>query len=426
MPVAVIIVAVFGILGFLFVARSATGAPHISDHWHASYTWYVCGDKQPNAPTFENNIGVHTHGDGIFHIHPFIRDGEGSGARMVKWFDYGGGKLTQDSIQMPGFSKEWKNGDICPDTSKEHGDPGVLQVFVNGAKMTDWTRYIPHDGDQVKLIFGKADSVVQLDDRQVIGDEPTRTIDIEITGSVSASAFSPSAPTIEAGEVVRFNVHNKSTGSAEFSVAGPIAGPSDDFVAVPVGSDPKDALAKTILEPATDGFVVIKFDEPGNYAIANKLSESPGAGTLIVEGTASATPTPAAGAAEVTGSMTLADAGYDPPSLTLAGAADKTFGITLTNTGKFVHNLQIAGPDGEFDSDDDVTSPDVPPLGPTPTASPSPTPAAADTGSPAAVPAPTATPAGVNTAVFTGKLPAGTYKYRDRFHPEITGTIVIN
>jgi len=420
-PVAVIIVAVFGILGLLFVTRSATGAPHISDHWHASYTYYKCGNKMPNAPTWEG-VGVHTHGDGIFHIHPFGPGEEGSGARMVKWFEYGGGELSQDTIRLPGESDEntVSNGDVCPEGTPEAGETGVLQVFVNGAKMENWTRYIPHDGDQVKLIFGKADSIVQLDDRQVIGDTPARTIDIDITGDAAATTFSPSAPTVKAGEVVQINVHNRSTGSQEFRVPGSETVANDDFVAVPVGSDPKDPLAKTILEPGADGFVVVRFDEAGQFPFENKLSERPATGTIIVESVAaSGTPTPGPGTADVSGSMTLADAGYNPASLTLAGAAGKTFGITLTNSGKFVHNLQIAGPDGVFDTDDDITSPDVPPLAATPTASPSPAPA--DTGSPAAAP----TPVAVNTAVVTGELPAGTYKYRDRFHPDITGTIII-
>jgi plastocyanin len=433
-PVAVIIVAVFGILGLLFATRSATGSPRISDHWHASYTYYKCGNKMPNAPTWEG-VGVHTHGDGIFHIHPFQPGEEGAGARMVKWFEYGGGELSQDTIRLPGESPEntVSNGDICPEGTPEEGVEGVLQVFVNGAKLDSWSRYIPHDGDQVKLIFGEADSLVQLDDRQVIDVAPTRTIDIDITGDSSTSTFSPSAPEIDVGEVVQFNVHNKSTGSQEFRVPNGVD-PGDDFVAVPDGSLADDPLAKTILEPGANGFVVVRFDEPGQYAFENKLSERPAAGTLIVVGAGeTSSPTPGPGAeAEVSGAMTLADDGYEPASLTLAGAAGKTFGITLTNTGKFVHNLQIAGPDGDFGTEDDITSLDVPPLGPTPPASPTPTPAPttaapsdAGSGSPTAVPTPVPTAVPVNTTVITGELPAGTYKYRDEFHPEITGTIVI-
>jgi hypothetical protein len=110
-PVVGIIVIVFGILGALFWTRSATGAPRIgSDHWHATYTFTACGQKQPNAPFWE--AGVHTHGDGIIHMHPFRTSEEGAGARLVKWFEYGGGKLTNDSIRMPGSNEEWNNGEL--------------------------------------------------------------------------------------------------------------------------------------------------------------------------------------------------------------------------------------------------------------------------------------------------------------------------
>jgi uncharacterized cupredoxin-like copper-binding protein len=437
-PVAVIIVAVFGILGLLFVTRSATGAPHIGqDHWHASYTYYKCGTKMPNAPTWES--GVHTHGDGIMHIHPFQSFEEGSGARMVKWFEYGGGELSQDTIRLPGESPEntAHNGDVCKEGTPEAGETAVLQVFVNGAKLDNWTRYIPHDGDQIKIIFGKADAIVQLDDRQVIDEPPTRHIPIDITGDANTTTFTPSAPTVKAAEVVQIDVHNKATISHQFRILGVDGKPNtaDDFVAIPVGADPKTPGQAVILQPNTDGFVVVRFDAAAQITFEDPISDTGAVttGTLIVEGAAaSGTPTPGPGsAAEVTGSMTLSDTGYDPPSLTLAGAAGKPFGITLTNTGQFVHNLQIAGKDGTFDTEDDIFSPDVPPLGATPTASPTPTPGptdtgTADTGSPTASPTPAATLVPVNTGVVTGTLDAGTYKYRDRFHPNITGTIVIS
>src|SRR3990172_953175 len=128
-PVVAIIVVVFGILGALFITRSATGAPRIAkDHWHVTYKYFVCGQVQPNFPTWEG--GVHTHADGIIHIHPFTPSEEGSGARLVKWFEYGGGKLTQSEVRAPGSAKSYKNGDACPD-----GRPGVVPISVNGEKL---------------------------------------------------------------------------------------------------------------------------------------------------------------------------------------------------------------------------------------------------------------------------------------------------
>ncbi len=432
LPVAVIIIAVFGILGLLFITRSATGAPRIGqDHWHAAYTIYICGDKQPNAPTWES--GVHTHGDGIMHIHPFQSFEEGAGSRMVKWFQYGGGVLTQTDIREPGFTTTYHNGDTCGTSTPDAGKQGVLQVFVNSTKLNDWSRYIPHDGDQIKLVFGPAESIVQLDDRQVIAEtEATRTIEINITGAETSAAFSPSAPTMTAGETVKFLIHNQTTLSHQFRVAGADGkyNTGDDFVAVPVGSDPTTANQGSIIQPGKDGFTVVRFDNAGQFQFEDPVSDTGvlTTGTIIVQGAASATPTPAPGSqvqTDVTANVTMDDSGYTPATVTFA--AGKVFGINLTNNGHFVHNLRIAGPDGLFNTADDIVSPDISPLLP---ATPTPTPTAAPTGTATVAPsaaAPTSTPAAQNAGVMTGKIDApGTYKYRDDFHSTlITGTIVI-
>jgi hypothetical protein len=121
------------------------------DHWHAIYAVFVCGQRQPNFPTWE--AGVHTHNDGVIHIHPFIPAEEEAGARLTKWFEYGGGKLTQTEMQMPGTPEEqvYRNGDRCPD-----GREARLGLTVNGEEMGDWSEYIPQDGDRIIIDFGTA------------------------------------------------------------------------------------------------------------------------------------------------------------------------------------------------------------------------------------------------------------------------------
>ncbi len=123
-------------------------APTGADHWHAAYEYIVCGEVQPPAPTWANS-GVHTHGDGIIHIHPFQQSEEGAGARLVKWFEYGGGLLDGDEVRLPGSSHTYANGDECPD-----GTIGMVQVFVNGEREMDYERYIPADGDRIEIVFG--------------------------------------------------------------------------------------------------------------------------------------------------------------------------------------------------------------------------------------------------------------------------------
>ena len=117
------------------------------DHWHAAYAVFICGQRQPNFPTWE--AGVHTHADGIIHIHPFISSEEEEGARLTKWFEYGGGLLTLSEMRMPGRDQVYRNGDRCPD-----GSEGVLQVFVNGERLDGWSDYIPQDGDRILIEFG--------------------------------------------------------------------------------------------------------------------------------------------------------------------------------------------------------------------------------------------------------------------------------
>jgi len=128
------------------VAETASG-PRMGDHWHAAYAVFICGQRQPHFSTWEG--GVHTHADGIVHIHPFLPSEEGEGASLSSWFEYGGGKLTETAMRMPGDSTEYENGDECPD-----GRAGELQVIVNGQPLEEWTGYIPRHGDQVVIVFG--------------------------------------------------------------------------------------------------------------------------------------------------------------------------------------------------------------------------------------------------------------------------------
>jgi hypothetical protein len=149
------VVALLASLALDMETDAGSGAPQSGDHWHARYAFVVCDEVQPNAPTWEGS-GVHTHGDGIIHIHPFVSSEEGRGARLVKWFEYGGGVLTDSEVRLPGDDATYENGDECDD-----GSEGLLQVFVTPAatgveeELADWSEYIPQDGDIVVIYFGR-------------------------------------------------------------------------------------------------------------------------------------------------------------------------------------------------------------------------------------------------------------------------------
>jgi hypothetical protein len=235
----------------------AVDGPRIGDHWHAPYQFFACGEKQPNASPWES--GIHTHGDGIVHIHPFQTSEEGSGASLMKWFEYGGGVLTDTEIKIPGSDETFRSGDLCPD-----GEPGELKVFVTRAGESAeqrlagdaLLRYIPHDGDRIRIVFGGNMPLVREDRTEIPVDQAARTIEIVVTddGTEDSALFKPGLIELQAGETVKILVRNEGTMSRVVRVAGDDGsfGNSDDFVSVP-----------DIILPGNEGYLVVRLDDVG-------------------------------------------------------------------------------------------------------------------------------------------------------------------
>lgn len=63
------------------------GVPQLGDHIHQAFAVYACGEKLPDLPTFESRVGIHTHADGVIHIHPFSQLGVGANATLERFVD---------------------------------------------------------------------------------------------------------------------------------------------------------------------------------------------------------------------------------------------------------------------------------------------------------------------------------------------------
>ena len=111
------LIGVIVVLGGLLIAfasndrKSNAEIPPLinQDHWHAAYGVYICGEFQPNVPTFESQVGIHTHGDGVIHIHPFSSGGAGENATLGVFLDGAGIDLSDTTLKMN--DKTWKEGD---------------------------------------------------------------------------------------------------------------------------------------------------------------------------------------------------------------------------------------------------------------------------------------------------------------------------
>lgn len=79
-----------GVVFYAWTTRDALATPRQNlDHWHAVYGVYDCTQSGYVPPFLSNqdNTGIHSHGDGIIHIHPFFELSSGDNAQFRHWFD---------------------------------------------------------------------------------------------------------------------------------------------------------------------------------------------------------------------------------------------------------------------------------------------------------------------------------------------------
>jgi hypothetical protein len=152
--VAIGVIVLLGIGGIVVSRSGSSGSasPALGDHIHAQFDVFDCrtGGFLDPAPEFEaradggTRAGIHTHGDGFIHIHPFSSDETGDNATVGTFLEFAGFDMSDDSWEL------WQgdpaqNGDACAD-----GRPGELRWAVNGEEQDgDPSDFKPDDGDQI-------------------------------------------------------------------------------------------------------------------------------------------------------------------------------------------------------------------------------------------------------------------------------------
>jgi hypothetical protein len=159
--VAIGVIVVAGVGG---IALSRTGSddprPRANaDHWHARLAVNVCGQWLSNAPEFEARAdnpgitaGIHTHGDGFMHIHPFASDEAGDNATIGTFLGFGGWDAADDSFELWEGGKQEDGGPCTAADGTEQ--EGTVRWSVNGRERKgDPSDYRPEDGDVIVFAF---------------------------------------------------------------------------------------------------------------------------------------------------------------------------------------------------------------------------------------------------------------------------------
>ena len=119
------------------------------DHWHAAYGVYICDDFVPAIQSDRDPNGIHTHNDGVIHIHPFTRAVSGRNATFGVFADAVELKVSDGSVQVPGGTR-YQNGDTCEGQKGK----GRLKVYLNGNERTGDPRKIRlRDRDLLVIAF---------------------------------------------------------------------------------------------------------------------------------------------------------------------------------------------------------------------------------------------------------------------------------
>ncbi len=206
-PAAVVLIVVVGI-GVVAVARTqrdAESRPGLSDHWHSAYAVWDCTDGEGGAfqPIFEGRRnsqgypydpeGIHSHSDGLIHIHPFTANAAGEDAVMAKFFEAMFVTMDVNGITAAEFGVISAADAVCD------GQPAVMQIVRWSSALTaesaqpDERIYedfgdvrFKNDGEAFTIALAPRDAVVPL--------PPTVNDILEVSPALVADLSQPEGP----------------------------------------------------------------------------------------------------------------------------------------------------------------------------------------------------------------------------------------
>lgn len=123
-PAMVVGVLLVGLITIFYARQSrpdpGSFPPQVGDHWHAAYGMYVCDgwlpkltgtaeetslDASTGAESYLNDdfgsTGIHSHGDGVIHYHPYSTKAVGKRAKLNVFLDVYDVELSEDELKLP-------------------------------------------------------------------------------------------------------------------------------------------------------------------------------------------------------------------------------------------------------------------------------------------------------------------------------------
>jgi hypothetical protein len=166
-----------------------TSRPRVgADHWHAAIGFDICGTFAPNVPdNGQDPLGIHTHGDGIVHTHPFSSQSAGKKATLKVWLDTVGASVTPTQVKLPNDDAH-KNGQKCGDK-----DATVLTKVWDTRSPDDTGRIFGSDPRDIHLKNNQLITVAFVPEGSDIPRPPSER-QLDNLSDVGANATSTTTP----------------------------------------------------------------------------------------------------------------------------------------------------------------------------------------------------------------------------------------
>jgi hypothetical protein len=189
------------------------GVPQLQDHIHQALAVNICGEELEVVPEWEPSpIGIHTHGDGVMHVHPFSELGVGANATLGRFIksarDEGGldfslsdskleylgetyeeGETECEGVDDPqlrvAYWEDVQDAESLPEVTT--GDFGDLRLTENGAGFTIF--YGDPDAD-----IPKPSNASQLDELGAADGSGAATTTTTTAGDGTSSTTASTAP----------------------------------------------------------------------------------------------------------------------------------------------------------------------------------------------------------------------------------------
>lgn len=208
-PLSILAIVVVG-AALIFVARDANQqvaaeSPKVGEHWHAAYGIYVCDTFLPAlADVGPDTTGLHTHGDGVAHLHPFANGAAGRNATLGTF-----GEMVGLTFSGTGFTV---NGTTYADGFDCNGQPAEVSLWVWPADdpdaqprvITDDIGDFRFDQDRLSVTLAvvppgtqvpRPPSQPELDQLSDVPGATSTTVPVTVPSTVPATTPAPSDTT---------------------------------------------------------------------------------------------------------------------------------------------------------------------------------------------------------------------------------------